>query len=234
MNSLQRKTIYGDHYYHLEFVIIRMTESIKHQEEFEPRIVDNMPNKSRQAHYYNKQDSYKMSIISDRFLSLYTVAITVHRLIRENASSTKRGLYYMHAGLFQDQKIVDSAADELAFILSVSRPDLRLHQAAKGEAQGHLNLPGCNFACEQGGQIPADLSEINFYGVQLPRFVLVLEKFAIYQRLVEEGFCASRNCLLVTGRGMPDRATRALLARLDQSRVPCYILVDGDPFWTFF
>lgn len=110
MNSLQRKTIYGDHYYHLEFVIIRMTESIKHQEEFEPRIVDNMPNKSRQAHYYNKQDSYKMSIISDRFLSLYTVAITVHRLIRENASSTKRGLYYMHAGLFQDQKIVDSAA----------------------------------------------------------------------------------------------------------------------------
>ena len=110
MSSLQRKTVYPNHYYHLEYVIVCMTESISHQEEFEPKIVDNMPNRSRQAHYYKKQDSYRMSVISDRFLSLYTVAITVHRLIRENASSTKRGLYYMHAGLFQDQKIVDSAA----------------------------------------------------------------------------------------------------------------------------
>ena len=65
--------------------------------------------------------------------------------------------------------------------------------------------------------------------MRLPLFVIVLEKYAIYQRLVEEGFCATRDCLLVTGRGMPDRATRALLARLDQYGVPCYILVDGDP-----
>ena len=119
--------------------------------------------------------------------------------------------------------------DELAYILSVARPELRLHQAAKGEAQGHLHLPGCNFASEQGGQIPPDISDINLNEVQLPQFVLVLEKFAIYQRLVEERFCATRDCLLVTGRGQPDRATRALLARLDQWNVPCFLLVDGDP-----
>jgi len=116
MNSLQRKPVYPNHYYHLEFVIIRMTESIKNEEDFEPRIVDNMPSKTRKAHFFNKQDSYRMSVISDRFLALYTVAITVHRLIRENASSTKRGLYYMHAGLFQDQKIVDKAAGEGSLI----------------------------------------------------------------------------------------------------------------------
>ena len=110
MNSLQRKAFYPNYYYHLEFVIVRMTESIKSQQDFEPRIVANMPNRTRRAEYFNKQDSYRMSILSDRFLSLYTVAITVHRLIRENTSSTKRGLYYMHAGLFQDQRVVDSAA----------------------------------------------------------------------------------------------------------------------------
>ena len=42
-------------------------------------------------------------------------------------------------------------------------------------------------------------------------FVVVVEKDAVFQRLVEEGFCGATNSILVTAKGMPDLCTRAFL-----------------------
>lgn len=46
------------------------------------------------------------------------------------------------------------------------------------------------------------------------RFVIVVEKDAIFQRLVEDGFAENTESILVTAKGMPDMATRAFLHSL--------------------
>ena len=97
------------------------------------------------------------------------------------------------------QQPVSLAVDELAYILNVDRPMLHIHQAVKGEACGKLTLSGYQFNSKTGLAIPADLSSIEIE--QLPKWVLVIEKYAVYERLVTAGYTNNKPCLLVTGRG---------------------------------
>lgn len=46
------------------------------------------------------------------------------------------------------------------------------------------------------------------------RYVIVIEKDAIFQRLVDDGFAELVGAILVTAKGMPDMATRAFLHSL--------------------
>ena len=50
-------------------------------------------------------------------------------------------------------------------------------------------------------------------------------------RLVEEEFHKKYNCLLITGKGQPDIATRRLVRRLHKEEgLPVYILTDSDSY----
>lgn len=63
------------------------------------------------------------------------------------------------------------------------------------------------------------------------RFVLVVEKDAAFQKLLEENCPRVLNCILVTGKGYPDVATRMLVRLLSEEMgLPVYVLVDADPF----
>ena len=46
------------------------------------------------------------------------------------------------------------------------------------------------------------------------RYVVVIEKDAIFQRLMEDGFAATVEAILVTAKGMPDMATRSFVHAL--------------------
>ncbi|KAF6777092.1 SPO11 meiotic protein covalently bound to DSB [Paragonimus kellicotti] len=64
------------------------------------------------------------------------------------------------------------------------------------------------------------------------RFVLVVEKDTIFQKLVNEGFYETyAPCLLMTAKGYPDLQTRCLLAELGRkfTKVPILGLFDADP-----
>ena len=86
----------------------------------------------------------------------------------------------------------------MAYILNVDRPELRIHQAVKGEAFGCLEIDGQNF--KGGSTIPPDLSKMKI--TKLPKWILVIEKYAVYERLLSSGFTKDKPCLLVTGRGI--------------------------------
>jgi len=62
----------------------------------------------------------------------------------------------------------------------------------------------------------------------------VVEKEGVFQRLVEEEICEKFNCLIVTGKGFPDLATRAFLHHLSSSYSdsPCPIfgICDCNPY----
>ncbi|OXB59318.1 hypothetical protein ASZ78_011851, partial [Callipepla squamata] len=63
------------------------------------------------------------------------------------------------------------------------------------------------------------------------KFILIVEKDATFQRLLDDEFCLkSAPCIMITGRGIPDLNTRLLVRKLwDTFQVPIFTLVDADP-----
>jgi DNA topoisomerase VI subunit A len=63
------------------------------------------------------------------------------------------------------------------------------------------------------------------------RFVLVVEKECIFRRMVEDGVAARQRCVIVTGCGMPDVATRAFVHQLHtRLGLPVLGLSDWNPY----
>ena len=65
-------------------------------------------------------------------------------------------------------------------------------------------------------------------------FVIIVEKDAIWQRLNEDRFWKKHNCLVLTGKGQPDRGTRRIINRLhNELKLPIYVCADAD-VWGFY
>ncbi len=62
--------------------------------------------------------------------------------------------------------------------------------------------------------------------------ILVVEKEGVYNRLSEDGFYDKYPCILVTGKGFPDLATRAMVHTLhtEWNELPVYGLCDCNPY----
>jgi len=61
--------------------------------------------------------------------------------------------------------------------------------------------------------------------------ILVIEKEAIYTRLCEDKFFDRCPCIIITGKGFPDLATRACVAILHRGLdIPCYGVCDLNPY----
>lgn len=66
-----------------------------------------------------------------------------------------------------------------------------------------------------GKSLPGDGATIEQMKLTISaRYVIVVEKDAIFQRLVEDKIFLVLPCILVTGKGMPDLATRMFLNKL--------------------
>lgn len=63
------------------------------------------------------------------------------------------------------------------------------------------------------------------------RCILLIEKEGIYTRLSEDNFYETYPCILITGRGFPDLATRAFVNTLYQTlQIPIFGICDCNPF----
>ncbi|KAK8963956.1 Meiotic recombination protein SPO11-1 [Platanthera guangdongensis] len=78
--------------------------------------------------------------------------------------------------------------------------------------------------------IPVCVEEIEDI-VSVAKYILVVEKETVFQRLANDKFCGTHQCIVITGRGYPDVPTRRFLQRLvKQLHLPAYCLVDFDPY----
>eukprot|EP00879_Flechtneria_rotunda_P028392 GHRR01030499.1.p2 GENE.GHRR01030499.1~~GHRR01030499.1.p2 ORF type:complete len:167 (+),score=61.40 GHRR01030499.1:105-605(+) len=112
-------------------------------------------------------------------------------------------------------------------MLRVPRTALGISAASKGAVAGRLLLmarPGeawqdCSLTGPAGRAIPGEVGAIEAMSMrpQGARCVLVVEKDAIFQRLVEDRLFDDLPCIIITGRGMPDIATRAFVAAVTRS-----------------
>jgi DNA topoisomerase-6 subunit A len=66
------------------------------------------------------------------------------------------------------------------------------------------------------------------------KFVLHVEKGAVWQRFNEDKFWRKHKCILTHGNGQPTRGVRRLLHRLhNELKLPIYCLLDNDP-WGYY
>ncbi|XP_068669475.1 meiotic recombination protein SPO11-1 [Aristolochia californica] len=163
------------------------------------------------------------------------VLLVIQKLLQENKHISKRDIYYMHPSVFSSQGIVDQAINDLCVLLKCSRHKLNVVSVAKGLVMGWLRFheAGRKYDCMKrlntGYPIPVRVEEVKDI-VSFARYILVVEKETVFQRLANDGFCDRNHCIVLTGRGYPDVATRRFLRLLVENlMLPAYCLVDCDP-----
>ncbi|CAB4278199.1 unnamed protein product [Prunus armeniaca] len=167
---------------------------------------------------------------------LLRVLVIVQQLLQENRHGSKRDIYYMHPSVFSDQSIVDRAINDICILMQCSRHNLNVVSVGKGLVMGWLRFSeaGNMFDCinrpNTAFPVPIHVEEVKDI-VSVAKYILVVEKESVFQRLANDQFCNTNHCIVITGRGYPDISTRRFLGLLvDTLHLPTYCLVDCDPY----
>ncbi|GMH33661.1 hypothetical protein BSKO_01495 [Bryopsis sp. KO-2023] len=142
--------------------------------------------------------------------------------------------------VFASVRDVNEAIQDVVALLRVPRSSLGICCSSKGAVSGLLNIKAnslahwedCSSVGLMGRSIPGDPVAIEGMQIQCTaRYILIVEKDAIFQRLTEDRFFDSLPCVLVTAKGMPDLATRIFLMKLHRSYplLQTFGLVDWNP-----
>ncbi|KAG9074725.1 endodeoxyribonuclease [Ceratobasidium sp. UAMH 11750] len=172
----------------------------------------------------------------------HKVAEMSHQALRDNIPITKRDIFYGDIPLFGKQSVVDILVDDLAATWGLRRADLNIRAALKGVffsscltlylSHGEI-IRGLD---HEGTLIPVGEDIVKIEVNEKCRWILVIEKEAVFQTLVQLSFATKHedigSGIVITGKGYPDLATRQLVAALSaqaSEHVPLVALVDGDP-----
>lgn len=172
----------------------------------------------------------RKTAIMTRVLSL------VHEVVNKGIHVTKRDLFYTDVKLFKRQEESDGVLDDAACTVGCPRSCLNVVAADKGLVVGRLSFleDGDPIDCTRmgvtGKAIPSYIDKITDIRSDA-EFVLLVEKDAAYNRLAEDRFYNQFPCILITGKGQPDVATRMFLRRITKElKLPVLAFVDADPY----
>lgn len=179
--------------------------------------------------FANVSQSRKTAVMA-RVLSL------VHEVVGKGIHVTKRDLFYTDVKLFKRQEESDAVLDDAACTLGCPRSCLNVVAADKGLVVGRLSFDedgdpiDCTRMGVTGKAIPSYIDKIS--NIQSDaEFILLVEKDAAYNRLAEDRFYNQYPCILMTGKGQPDVATRMFLKRITtELKLPVLAFVDADPY----
>ncbi|MEW5301028.1 MAG: hypothetical protein WDW38_009401 [Sanguina aurantia] len=171
------------------------------------------------------------------------VMAATHELLKSGRKATQRDLYYklMQPPLFSNAREVNAAIQDVEALVGVSRAGLGVTCAPRGAVSGALYIrdspmgawQDCRTCGNSGRGLPGDLSTLSTFSFQCAaRYLIIVEKDAIFQRLTEDRFFDEVPAVLITAKGFPDLATRCFAAQLMAAfpgQMRCLGLVDYNP-----
>ncbi|KAM9785855.1 meiotic recombination protein SPO11 [Neosynchiropus ocellatus] len=172
-----------------------------------------------------------------KFAQILKVLSVIYRLVQSDSYATKRDIYYNDTQLFGSQRTVDSMVDDASCLLMVPRRSLHVLATSKGLISGdlcYLEEDGTRIDCSSTAAVSEAVSS-NIAGIKnivsSAKFVLIVEKDATFQRLLDDDFCTKLHpCIMITGKGVPDVNSRLMVRKLwDTLHIPTFALVDADP-----
>ena len=160
----------------------------------------------------------------------------VFKLLRSNLHATKREVFYSDVNLFRDQKYSDKIIEDVSSMLNTTRDSVHIVASARGSAMGRVVI-------RDGGDL-IDLTKMGTGGWAITpfldqleivesdaEFIIMAEKDAAIMRLAEAKYWNRYPCIILTGKGSGDIATRAFLKMLvKELEIPAFALVDSDPY----
>ena len=183
-----------------------------------------------------------------KFLQTVEIAsILKKELLDTDKHEHLRGVFYIakrtipgtEINLVDDQVESDKIIEDLEVITGLSREELHVSANKMGSMVGNLILVdggdtiNCSKLGRGGYSIPSITDELNFKKVNA-KYILYMEKSAIFERLNEDKFWQKNNCILITSQGQTTRGIRRLLQRLaDEKNLPIYVLCDADVYGAY-
>ncbi|KAK5166596.1 endodeoxyribonuclease [Saxophila tyrrhenica] len=178
-----------------------------------------------------------------RFTVVVRILELIHETLRTGAVISKRDVYYRDPALFGSQTQVDRYVDDIAYTFSVPRASLNIAAAAKGLLAGAVSFCRrdgsiCSASTDREGMLIAALRELLSCDVSKVKWILVIEKEATFRSIAASEFwdTVATDGVIVTGKGYPDIATRAMVRYMSTPSPqngfmapPVYGLVDHDP-----
>ena len=185
---------------------------------------------SRSLRKFGNRSEVRKVVIMTRIMEL------VHQLCARDITATKRDLFYSDVKLFRKQDESDHALEDVTCMLGCTRCSLHVVASEKGLVVGRVKYreAGDEIDCTKmgigGKAIPSNVAKCVDFESDA-KFILLVEKDAAFQRLSEDRFYNRFPCIIVTGKGQPDVATRQFLRKMrEELRIPVLGLVDSDPY----
>ncbi|KAK2984582.1 hypothetical protein RJ640_018960 [Escallonia rubra] len=188
------------------------------------------------------------------FIRVWKVMEMIYQVLVEGKRVTQRELYYKllctSPEYFTSQLQVNRTIQDVVALLRCSRFSLGIMASSRGVVAGRLVLQAlrrtvddwyqepnqevvdCTACGSSGYAISGDLNLLEKLVLKTDaRYIFVVEKHAIFQRMAEDRVFNQIPSILITGKGYPDIATRFLLHRLSQAFPKIQILgiVDWNP-----
>jgi DNA topoisomerase-6 subunit A len=178
------------------------------------------------------------------FTQLIWTAWFAKELVNMRKTSTLREVYYSARGQrdieFTGQQESDNIITDLEVALNKPRENFGIFPEERSAIFGDLTIeytvPGyegrrMNLTDHPDGvMIGPALTSSEFVETSADK-VLVIEKGAMFTRLVEEKAHEKFNAILVHTAGQSPRSTRNIVRRLNENHgLPIYIFTDGDPW----
>ncbi len=187
--------------------------------------------------------------MAKKFMQTTLVASGCKELIDQAKTTSIRDLFYhckhtipgSKENTFDEQSESDPVIEDLEVTLESLREELGLFAEPKGAMVGPMTV------IDNGDTI--DLSRMGSGGWAVPsiveadviqfvknsaKFILLIEKGAVWRRFSEDRFWEKHKCMIVHGGGQPPRGIRRLMWRMhNELKLPVYVLVDNDP-WGYY
>jgi len=184
--------------------------------------------------------------MAKRFAQTFLVASACKELLDVGKTTSIRDLYYMtkhtigktSENTFDSQSESDPIIEDLEVTINTLREELHLFASNRGSMVGNLTLVDSGDTIDArrqgsgGWAVPSIVEEevIQFKKCDA-KFVLLVEKDAVWRRLNEDKFWRKHKCILIQSQGQPARGMRRLVRRMtDELKLPLYVLVDNDPW----
>lgn len=173
----------------------------------------------------------------DGALRLLTLLRLLHQSVSHGRMQSQRDVYYSARQAFRSQTDCNRDLHVLCRSLGVPRLALNVYASSRGSVAGLLRIRDasgvwidCAALGTEGKSISGDMSDLNREIASEARYIVVVEKQGIFDELSAARFYNRVPSILVTCAGVPDVATRALVARLARDlNIPALGVVDWNP-----
>ena len=197
-----------------------------------------------------RQKRYFFNVaMAKKFMQTFLVSDACKELVESGKTTSIRDLYYItkhtigetKQNTFEEQDESDPIIEDIEVALDALREELHLFASRKGTMVGPITIRDSGDTIDlrrmgSGGWAVPSIVEENIvqFGKHEAKYILLIEKDAVWKRFNEDKFWQREKCVIVTGQGQPPRGVRRMVQRLStELKLPVYVLVDNDP-WGFY